>query len=157
MGTIKRVYYINTGKVQGLCSKNYFGTLSLVCIKFSALLIRQTLRKMLHWNQTTWVRVRRWFIRRLIGIEAVLKPVMSQAASERFKAMQHVVKCFRKCWLCILCFLFFPEGKWADPGGTAIPGQPVARAEQAPAFSPVLKNQFNIKVLQWRTYQILSW
>jgi len=47
-------------------------------------------------------------------------------------------------------------GKWADPGGTAIPGQPVARAEQAPDFSPVFKNQFNIEALQWRTYQILS-
>jgi hypothetical protein len=50
----------------------------------------------------------------------------------------------------------FPEGKWADPGGTAIPGQPVARAEQAPDISPVSKNQFNIEVPQWGTYQILS-
>ena len=52
--------------------------------------------------------------------------------------------------------IVFPEGKWADPGGTAIPGQPVARAEQAPDISPRCKNQFNIEVLQWRTYQILS-
>jgi len=36
--------------------------------------------------------------------------------------------------------------KWADPGGTAIPGQPVARAEQAPDISPLTKNQFNIVV-----------
>ena len=49
-----------------------------------------------------------------------------------------------------------PEGKWADPGGTAIPGQPVARAEQAPDISPSTKNQFNIEVPQWGTYQILS-
>ena len=49
-----------------------------------------------------------------------------------------------------------PMGKWADPGGTAIPGQPVARAEQAPDISPVSKNQFNIEVPQWGTYQILS-
>jgi len=59
-------------------------------------------------------------------------------------------------FLFLFSLLFFPKGKWADPGGTAIPGQPVARAEQAPDFSPVLKNQFNIEVLQWRTYQILS-
>ena len=57
----------------------------------------------------------------------------------------------------LLCLLFIPpEGKWADPGGTAIPGQPVARAEQAPDISPVSKNQFNIEVPQWGTYQILS-
>ena len=48
-------------------------------------------------------------------------------------------------------------GKWAIPGGTAIPGRPVARAEQAPDFSPVHKNQFNIEVPLWGTYQILSW
>lgn len=36
--------------------------------------------------------------------------------------------------------------KWAVPGGTAIPGQPVARAEQAPDISPLTKNQFNIVV-----------
>ena len=47
--------------------------------------------------------------------------------------------------------------KWADPGGTAIPGQPVTRAEQAPDISSVSKNQFNIEVPQWGTYQILSW
>ena len=35
---------------------------------------------------------------------------------------------------------------WATPGGTAIPGRPVARAEQAPGISPVSKNQFNIVV-----------
>ena len=37
-------------------------------------------------------------------------------------------------------------GKWADPGGTAIPGQPVAKVEQAPDTSPSVKNQFNIEV-----------
>ena len=55
--------------------------------------------------------------------------------------------------------LFFipPRGeKWANPGGTAIPGRPVARAEQAPDISPQSKNQFNIEVPLWGTYQILS-
>jgi hypothetical protein len=42
--------------------------------------------------------------------------------------------------------LISPKGEWADPGGTAIPGQPVARAEQAPDISPSSKNQFNIEV-----------
>ena len=46
--------------------------------------------------------------------------------------------------------------EWAGPGGTAIPGQPVAKAEQAPDTSPCSKNQFNIVVSQWETYQILS-
>lgn len=49
-----------------------------------------------------------------------------------------------------------PKGEWADPGGTAIPGQPVTRAEQAPDISSSTKNQFNIEVPQWGTYQILS-
>ena len=33
----------------------------------------------------------------------------------------------------------------AEPGGTAIPVQPVAKAEQAPDTSPRFKNQFNIE------------
>ena len=37
---------------------------------------------------------------------------------------------------------------WAIPGWTAIPGRPVARAEQAPDISPSSKNQFNIVVTQ---------
>ena len=49
-----------------------------------------------------------------------------------------------------------PWWEWADPGGTAIPGQPVEKSEQAPASSPSSKNQFNIEVPQWGTYQILS-
>ena len=49
-----------------------------------------------------------------------------------------------------------PRGEWATPGGTAIPGQPVAKAEQAPDTSPSSKNQFNIVVPRWGTYQILS-
>ena len=49
-----------------------------------------------------------------------------------------------------------PRGEWAGPGGTAIPGQPVAKAEQAPDTSPSSKNQFNIVVPRWGTYQILS-
>ena len=53
--------------------------------------------------------------------------------------------------------LFSPWGEWADPGSTAIPGQPVTRAEQAPDISSNAKNQFNIEVPTWGTYQILSW
>ena len=30
-------------------------------------------------------------------------------------------------------------GKWAMPGGTAIPGQPVIRLEQAPSPHPLTK------------------
>ena len=30
-------------------------------------------------------------------------------------------------------------GKWADPGGTAMPGQPVTRPEQAPGPYPLAK------------------
>ena len=52
--------------------------------------------------------------------------------------------------------LITPWWEWADPGGTAIPGQPVEKSEQAPASSPSSKNQFNIEVPQWGTYQILS-
>ena len=53
--------------------------------------------------------------------------------------------------------VYFPWwGQWADPGGTAIPGQPVEGSEQAPASPPSIKNQFNIVVTQWATYQILS-
>lgn len=54
-----------------------------------------------------------------------------------------------------LFFLLLLE-EWAVPGGTAIPGQPVVRAEQAPNISPMSKNQFNIEVPRWGTYQILS-
>ena len=47
--------------------------------------------------------------------------------------------------------------EWAAPGGTAIPGQPVAKVEQAPDTSPSAKNQFNIVDPRWGSYQILSW
>jgi hypothetical protein len=33
---------------------------------------------------------------------------------------------------------------WANPGGTAMPGQPVAVVEQAPSTPSISKNQFNI-------------
>ena len=52
---------------------------------------------------------------------------------------------------------YSPKGEWAVPGGTAIPGQPVGKSEQAPASSPKFKNQFNIVDPQWGSYQILSW
>ena len=53
-------------------------------------------------------------------------------------------------------FDFFVIIEWAIPGRTAIPGRPVARAEQAPGISPQTKNQFNIEVAMEATYQILS-
>ena len=57
----------------------------------------------------------------------------------------------------ILYCCYFPlEGEWAGPGGTAKPGQPVEKSEQAPASSPSFKNQFNIDGPQWGPYQILS-
>ena len=56
--------------------------------------------------------------------------------------------------LFVFDFLFIIE--WAIPGKTAIPGRPVARAEQAPGISPQTKNQFNIEVAMEATYQILS-
>ena len=49
-----------------------------------------------------------------------------------------------------------PRREWADTGSTAIPVQPVGKSEQAPASSPSAKNQFNIDVPRWGTYQILS-
>ena len=39
---------------------------------------------------------------------------------------------------------FFPEGKWATLGGSAIPRQPVAGTRQASFPQPSSKNQFNI-------------
>ena len=56
----------------------------------------------------------------------------------------------------IVKFIKTPQEGWADPGSTAIPGQPVEKSEQASASSPGYKNQFNIEVPQWGTYQILS-
>ena len=50
----------------------------------------------------------------------------------------------RKFFNCL--YLITPWWEWADPGGTAIPGQPVEKSEQAPASSPSSKNQFNIEV-----------
>jgi len=52
--------------------------------------------------------------------------------------------------------IYSPKGEWANPGGTAIPGQPVGKSEQAPVSSPKFKNQFNIVDPQWGSYQILS-
>ena len=46
-----------------------------------------------------------------------------------------------------------PREEWAVPGGTAIPGQPMA--EEAPDNMPKVKYQFRIYGLQWRTYKIL--
>ncbi len=44
-----------------------------------------------------------------------------------------------------LILSFTPQREWANPGSTAIPGQPVARVAQAPNTSPMFKNQFNIE------------
>ena len=54
------------------------------------------------------------------------------------------------------CLFFYFLIRWADPGGTAIPGRPVTEAEQAPSALSMSKNQFNIVVPLWGTYQILS-
>ena len=54
-----------------------------------------------------------------------------------------------KFLLMLLIFTPFRRREWADPGGTAIPGQPVEKSEQAPASSPSSKNQFNIDVPRW--------
>lgn len=47
--------------------------------------------------------------------------------------------------------------RWAGPGGTAMPGQPVTEVEQAPSTPSFSKNQFNKLVPRWGTYQMLSW
>ena len=56
----------------------------------------------------------------------------------------------------IVLFFISPRREWAIPGGTAIPGRPAEELEQAPVSLPSSKNQFNIEVPQWGTYQILS-
>jgi len=50
-------------------------------------------------------------------------------------------------FLFLFGFILLQMEEWADPGGTAIPGPPVARAVQALGISPSGKNQFNIEVL----------
>ena len=53
----------------------------------------------------------------------------------------HFLLCWMVVWLC--CGdgedLLVLVGKWADPGGTAMPGQPVTRPEQAPEPHPLAK------------------
>ena len=39
-------------------------------------------------------------------------------------------------------------GKWADPGGTAMPGQPATEPEQAPELYPLAK----ISLISKRTH-----
>ena len=39
----------------------------------------------------------------------------------------------------ILCVYFCLVGQWADPGGTAMPGQPMTEPEQAPKLYPLIK------------------
>ena len=58
---------------------------------------------------------------------------------------------------CFFIKIFSPKGSGPNPGGSARPGQPVARTEQAPIPWPLFKNQFNIQVVLWTTFQILSW
>ena len=47
-------------------------------------------------------------------------------------------------------------GKWADPDGTAMPGQPVTGPDQAPEPHPVQFNQFDIEGGTCPPYQILT-
>ena len=51
--------------------------------------------------------------------------------------------------------MFLAKGRWTDPGGTAIPSQPVEKSEHAPACSPSSKNHFNIDVPRWGMYQMI--
>ena len=51
---------------------------------------------------------------------------------------QHVLKVNKN----ISCAALLAEclvGYWADPGGTAMPGQPVIESEQAPELRPLTK------------------
>ena len=45
---------------------------------------------------------------------------------------------------------------WADPGGTAIPGQPAMKAGASSKSLSPNKNEFNIEGDTWSPYQILS-
>ena len=47
-------------------------------------------------------------------------------------------------------------GKWAYPGGAAVPGRPVAGPGQAPGTLAPYKNQYSIEGGTWPPYQILS-
>ena len=51
-------------------------------------------------------------------------------------------------WGFCFCIIYFPRGEWAEPGSSAIAGQPVARKEQAHIPWPRCKNQFNIQAPQ---------
>ena len=61
---------------------------------------------------------------------------------------QKKFRAFHQYWKLLFSSLSFHflRGWWAVPGGTARPGQPVAKVEQAPNTSPKSKNQFNIIV-----------
>ena len=73
----------------------------------------------------------------------------------QYKRKSNTIDLFKKSFYFVLVN-FSPKGEWAVPGGTARPGQPVEKSEQAPASSPQFKNQFNIDGPQWGPYQILS-
>ena len=49
-----------------------------------------------------------------------------------------IIKYNEPCWVDDNDLLVL-VGKWADPGGTAMPGQPVTRPEQAPEPHPLAK------------------
>ena len=58
------------------------------------------------------------------------------------KLMVLRVCCITVRYTKLVCSVFvtYQElGKWADPGGTAMPGQPVTRPEQAPEPHPLAK------------------
>ena len=77
-----------------------------------------------------------------IGTEIVTESEESDGCTTRHVYViceRHDTMRITKNWLMIIIF-------WAAPGGTAIPGQPVAKVEQAPDTSPIFKNQFNIVV-----------
>ena len=52
---------------------------------------------------------------------------------------------------------FWDDPCWADSGGTAMPGRPVAEEDRVPPTPPIPKNQVNILTLLRGVYRILSW
>ena len=59
-------------------------------------------------------------------------------------------------WESEVLLTFFLFKYWADPRSNAIRGQPLERAEQAPAFSPSSKNFDNLIAFQWKAIQRLT-
>ena len=76
------------------------------------------------------------FVRHLLN----LQPAVSVCLREQ----QQVTRLVRITVKLFSIDCFFPRGKWAALGGSAIPRQPVAGTRQASFPQPGFKNQFNI-------------